>query len=148
MAIQIQVGSTSSANNVLNKAISLGSTISVTLKQPASVEAPVFIVNSGLVSHSNNYLYCPDFNRYYFITDIVPQTGGAEAIICSVDPLMSFNEQIKALTVNVSREESAEFSDIGDSNVVTLARDSVIVRNFSGSLPRAEKPCYVLAVAN
>ena len=95
MAVSIQIGSTDSASNVINKQVSLRAAISATLKQPCSVETPTFILNSNLVSSADNYLYCSDFGRYYYITDIVPMTGGQQSVTCSVDPLMSYAEQIK-----------------------------------------------------
>ena len=147
MAVSVQIGTTNSASNVISKQVSLRAAISATLKQPCSVEAPTFILNSSLISHTDNYLYCSDFGRYYYITDIVPMTGGQQSVVCSVDPLMSYAEQIKSLTVNVAREEGAQFSDIGDPNITTLQRDSVVVKNFSGGLTHS-KGTYLLAVAN
>ena len=149
MAVSIQIGSTDSASNVINKQVSLRAAISATLKQPCSVEAPTFILNSNLVSSADNYLYCSDFGRYYYITDITPMTGGQQSVVCSVDPLMSYAEQIKSLTVNVSRTESTSHSNLIDSNLVTTANDEVVFLNLSGSIPHstAQDYSYLLITA-
>lgn len=136
MAVSIQIGSTSSAANVINKGTSLRGAVSATLKQPCSVEAPAFILNSSLVSTSDNYLYCADFGRYYYIADISEQPGQISVVQCSVDPLMSYKDSILALNVNVSRTET-EHSNIIDTNLVKTANDEVVYLPLSGELERA-----------
>ena len=64
-------------------------------------------------------------------------TGGQQSITCSVDPLMSYAEQIKSLTVNVSRTENTSHSNIIDSNLITTANDEVVFLNLSGSIPHS-----------
>ena len=137
MSVSVQIGSTSSAANVIDKATNLRGGVPATLKQPCAVEAPTFILNSGHVSTSDNYCYCSDFGRYYYITDITTMPGGQKVVQCSVDPLKTYASQIKALQVNVSRTESTEHSNIIDTNLVTTANDEVVFLNLSGSLSRA-----------
>lgn len=150
MAVSVQFGTCSDASNVINKKATLGAAKSCELKQPCSVEAPIFIVQSGSVSNTDNYCQCSDFGRYYFITDITPLPGNRKAVTCQVDALKSFAADILALEVNVDRSESASFSDIADNGVCTLARDEVVFKNFSKGLTRAKSSdnIYLLALAN
>ena len=149
MAISIQIGSTNDAANKINKEVNLGPSIPATVKQPCSVENPVFILNSSLVSTSNNYLYCGSFGRYYYITDISEAPGQCSYVQCVVDPLKTYAAQILSLNVNVSRTET-DHSNIIDSNLVTTANDEVVYLNLSGALTRggAADRRFVLLTAN
>ena len=134
--VTIQLGSTNDAANKINKNVNLGSPISVAVKQPCSVENPVFILNSSQVSPFNNYLYCSDFGRYYYITDISEAPGQCSYIQCTVDPLKTYADEILALNVNVSRTET-EHSNVIDTNLVTTANDEIVYLNLSSELTRS-----------
>lgn len=54
---------------------------------------------------SANYLWIPQFDRYYFIDDIISVTNTLWRIDCSVDVLMSFKKYILNLDVYASRNE-------------------------------------------
>lgn len=151
MAVSVNFGKCSDAPNKINKDVSgLGGAKNCELKQPCSIEAPVFIVNSSSVSNTDNYCHCSDFGRYYFITDITPVPGHRKAVTCQVDALKSFAADILSLSVNVDRSESAQFSDIADSGVCTLAKDEVVFKNFSKGLERTTSSGdnYLLVISN
>lgn len=150
MAVTVNIGSTNDAANVISKTTNLRDGISANLKQPCSVESPVFILSSSLVSIADNYLYCPDFHRYYYITDITEAAGRTTYVTCTVDPLKSYEDEIRNLTANVSRTENTNFSNIPDSSLTTLSKDEVVFLNLSGSIPSASSTDrqYVLIVSN
>ena len=52
-----------------------------------------------------NYAYIPDFNRYYFITDIVSAGRNLWQVTMSVDVLMSYYGEIMDLTALIDRNE-------------------------------------------
>lgn len=52
-----------------------------------------------------NYAYIPDFNRYYFITDIVSAGRNLWQLTMSVDVLMSYYGEIMELTALIDRNE-------------------------------------------
>lgn len=54
---------------------------------------------------SANYAYIPDFNRYYFINDIISVRNNMWRINMYVDVLMSYKKQIKKLNAFVNRNE-------------------------------------------
>lgn len=150
MAVTVNIGTTDDAVNVISKKTSLGEDILASLKQPCSVENPVFILSTSLISTTDNYLYCKEFKRYYYITEITGAPGQLCYVSCSVDPLKSYEEQIRALKVNVSRTENADFSNLTDSSLATLAKDEVVFLNLNGSIPTATGTdrTYVLIVSN
>lgn len=149
--VSVQIGTTSSAANVLDKNFSLNNAVSAEVKQPCSIEAPIFILKTNENYFTCNYLYCPDFNRYYYITDISANPGGVLALTCTVDALQSYNSQIKELFVNVGRTET-EHSNIIDTSLVTTANDEVVFLNFTGAgnpiTPTATGRTYLLITSN
>ena len=66
---------------------------------------------------SANYLWIPQFDRYYFIDDIISVTNTLWRIDCSVDVLMSFKKDILNLDVYASRNEFNYDEFIPDSKV-------------------------------
>ena len=71
------------------------------LRGESSVINPSFMLEIDNPT-SYNYLYIPDFDRYYFISNITSVRTGLWRIDCSVDVLMSFQSQILNLDVIVN----------------------------------------------
>ena len=65
-----------------------------------------------------NYIYIPDFNRYYYITDIVLRPGQTAIIKCSVDVLMSFKNEILLSYQTITRYNDSENINVSQSEVV------------------------------
>ena len=92
--------------NLIDK--SLGSAvgiISVTPKEPGpfSVTDPIFIVDRGTIPATANYIYIPEFNRYYFITSISYDKAKRATFVCHVDVLKTYANRIKTTTLNYIR---------------------------------------------
>lgn len=90
-----------SEKEAIVKDIQSAYTLTGSLRGESSVINPSF-----LIEHSNpsnyNYCYIADFGRYYFISNITSVRTGIWKIDCSVDVLMSFQDEILALDVTVS----------------------------------------------
>lgn len=112
MSVSVQFGTTDDMPNVINKTSTLREAISCDLKQGTSVESPVFIVSDSVISETDTYAYCPNFGRYYFISDITLSPDGCY-VSCVCDPLKSFETQILAKEYNVVR---GEHRDIGTTS--------------------------------
>ena len=94
-----------SDNNVLNKDIvKIGETIVLNAKEEMYLQQPVFIVAVDKTTSNLNYCYCPTFNRYYYINDIIYLSGGRAVLKCTVDVLMSWKDNIKAIPCFECRE--------------------------------------------
>lgn len=61
--------------------------------------------DNGIIMVQYNYCYIADFKRYYYITDITVSNGYI-LIDCKVDVLMSYAQEIKALTCVIKRQQS------------------------------------------
>lgn len=122
-----------SENNIINKSITeIGSAISCTIKGPISVENPVLIIAYDSSLQDINYVKIPEFNRGYYITDIVDLTGGRYQITCKSDVLESFKADILALSAIVDKQQDLTASNlfIDDGSFVTENKEFNTVINF------------------
>lgn len=90
--------------NKINKNISNLLTLSGNLKEETSILNPVVLIEIEDPAEYN-YAYIPEFNRYYFINDIVSVRNGIWRISMTVDVLMSFKSSILNVPVIVSDTE-------------------------------------------
>lgn len=78
--------------------------IAGTLREESSIISPSITIEYGSFPKWN-YAYIPNFNRYYFITDIVSVRLNLWRISFRVDPLMSFKDHIKGSSALIERNE-------------------------------------------
>lgn len=128
--MQISIGITNDDKKVLYKSF-ISSTYTVQLKQPCDVLNPVFTIEYEINLLTVNYVYCPDFSRYYFITDITLLPGKRAEISCAVDVLMSYAAQIAAIRCVISRQENSGLTLIPDTSIMTKNYNPVHIYNFS-----------------
>ena len=84
--------------------------VSVTgnLRESSSITDPEILIESSLESNmlaDVNYMHVSQFNRYYFITDIVLDITGLWLLTGHVDVLMSYKTGIKAQNAVVARQQ-------------------------------------------
>lgn len=70
-----------------------------------SVDVVLSIAETLLVKA--DYAYIPDFNRYYWVTDITSVRTGLWQLSMSCDVLMTFKDQIRKLNAFVDRNENS-----------------------------------------
>lgn len=80
-------------------------TLEGTLKDDCSIVDPSIVVAADANIVRFNYAYVVEFNRYYFINDIVALNNGMWTLSMHVDVLMSFKDQFLKLSAFVSRNE-------------------------------------------
>lgn len=95
-----------SENNAVNKNLTELTTLSGTLREQSSIIDPV-ITMTDIDEHisSMNYAYIPQFNRYYFITNIESVKNGLWRVSFHVDVLFTYREQIKSNHAIIERNE-------------------------------------------
>ena len=131
-------GTCEAPSNKVDKtsAINMGITAhDCSVKQPVTITAPYLILDAAVFDTSVNYAQIPDYSRYYYVTSVDVLPGNRVGVQCAVDPLMSFADAIKALTLNIERgPDYAERSKlVTDANVTTLAKMQTQRINFAGS---------------
>lgn len=92
-----------------------------------------------------NYIYIPDFGRYYYKTDLVLVSGNRCILSATVDPLMSFKNGIYNLNCNVARCENYKTTMIPDSNIMTFGTETEVV-SFSRAFEWSNNHSYILTV--
>ena len=115
MAINLQLLQTSSDNRALYKSWSGLKAVTCTIKEPCELSNPVFIVAFDNSAFNANYCYCANFGRYYYINERVLITGGRIELHCHVDVLQTYNTNIAALTVTVTRQQHKGINHVPDS---------------------------------
>lgn len=137
-----------SENNIINKSITEVDTASCTIKGPLSVENPVLILDYDSDLQDINYIRIAEFERSYYITDIVNLTGHRYQITCKTDVLESFKDTILSLQCIIDKQENfAENTNLflDDGSFVCENKEFNSVINFpSGFNDNGE---YILITA-
>lgn len=129
----IDILQTSSTNNVINKnVVSVKSGVSCNVKEPISITNPVVILSFDVETLKANYAYIPDYNRYYYINDIIPLTGGRIELHLSVDVLYSFKDDILNSTAIIDKQQNIGNSNVylNDGSYVTQEKEFHSVINY------------------
>lgn len=117
----------------INKDVSIIDNVSATIKGALSVENPVLILQyKSDIQSKVNYVYIPEYNRYYFVTDIINLTGGRYELHCKVDVLMSFKDYILNLSCIVDKQSSKDNANmyLDDGSFVVQSKEFVDTINF------------------
>ena len=89
----------------VGKTLASASVHTGTLREGCEVVNPTIIVEGDNLSDFN-YMYIPEFHRYYFITGITSIKKGLWQIDGHCDVLESYKEQIKTQKAVVERQEN------------------------------------------
>ena len=121
-----------SENNIINKSIQDVDTASCIIKGPLSVENPVLILDYDSDLQDINYIRIPEFNRCYYITDIVNLTGHRYQITCKTDVLESFKNDILALAVIIDKQQNVTETNLflDDGSFISENKEFNTVLNF------------------
>lgn len=131
--MQITLYNNTSENNRLNKNLIKIITLDGNLKSDTNIINPIIDFNITDISKIN-YAYIPEFNRYYFIKDIVNNYNNQFTIYMHVDVLMSNNSEI-ILCKGITDESTSQFNNyIQSNNWVSTVKDSTSIIPFSNGL--------------
>ena len=127
----------------LDKELTQIGTIEGRLFQNTSITKPSIIFDLDTTVFSANYLYIPQFNRYYFITDVVNVSANKWQIQARVDVLTSFKSAIRKNNAIIERQENEYNLYLDDKYYRAYQNEDVQYKKFSGSLPSDK---YILVV--
>lgn len=94
-----------SEKNKVGKTLTSASGRVGTLREGCEVVNPSIIIEGNNLSDFN-YMYIPEFHRYYFITGITSIKNGLWQIDGHCDVLESYKDSIKENTAIIKRQES------------------------------------------
>ena len=83
--------------------------------EPCDILSPSIVLSYVTNLESYNYVYIPEFHRYYFITGISLLSGKRAVINCAVDVLHTYHADIKNCNGTIVRAEKPKSRNIHDS---------------------------------
>lgn len=93
----------SSNAHVVNKALSLITTVQVKLKEPIDIERPEILLCGAQGAIKANYVHIPELGRYYYCHSEL-ERGQLVRFVCDQsDPLMSFKSALLASPAVIAR---------------------------------------------
>lgn len=122
-----------SDKNVMDKNISFIKTLTGTLRDNCSIINPTITIE-GLTAEElpkTNYVYIPDFGRYYYINNIILKKNLYE-LQMHVDVLMSFKDGIRLNNAVISRQQKSYNLYLRDGVFKCEAGDIIQIKQFSG----------------
>ena len=127
--------------NEINKTLGTAIVKTCELKNGSSIEDPVLYMQHDTSLFACNYVYIPDFGRYYFISgrEIAEHT---EYITCHVDVLKTYANDIKASTGTATRSNYYN-KDIPDNMVVEIPTDKIQYRKLSQPITGETYICII-----
>lgn len=138
---------TTHPNNQLKKGFNATINLSGTLRTECSILNPTIEIETTTNISKYNYAQIPDFNRYYFITDIVAVSNNLWKVSLKCDVLMSYANDIRKLKGNILRQKIEFNLMLADNQLNTYADDRTQCFNFPNSLtPSAGQFNYYLTV--
>lgn len=146
MGLTVNFYTNNSENYRVDKSLTARLAESCILKDGTSVENPVILLTNYNDIHDFNYMYIDEWERYYFITDIVSVRNGLWEIHAHVDVLMSFSQQIRECTATCKRQENLFNMYLDDPEFKTYNKSQVVTKVFSGTGLQKNMD-YVLVVA-
>lgn len=137
----IQLYKNISAAERVNKSITaVGSVLSGTIKEESSIIDPVIKISAASLPAAN-YMYIAEFDRYYYINDVVCDYDGIFEIHAHVDVLMSNAAVIRQQRAVVAKQQNRWNLYLNDSDYRTYADPWVITKNFPSGFT---DPCYLM----
>ena len=124
--MNISLYKTNSEKNVVYKTLTNEVNFSnVTFKNSTEILNPVITLSTAIDVESYNYCYIPEYNRYYYISNIVSVVNGLWSLNLSVDVLMSFKQHFSKFDVILKRSQTVYNKYINDGEIITEA-DNII----------------------
>ena len=113
--MEIRLYTTNEPHNKIGKTLLNESIYDITLKDVTDILAPSIRINSDTPILAN-YAYIPDFQRYYFVGNIVVTNKRIYTLNLECDVLESFKEDILASYGLITRTEQGNVFFDGDLN--------------------------------
>ena len=105
--MNIVLYSNASEINAVDKNLTELTTLAGTLREQSSIIDPIITIsNIDEYIGSMNYAYIPEFNRYYFITNVESVRNNLWKVSFHVDVLFTYRDAIRANSAIIERNEN------------------------------------------
>ena len=103
------------------------------LKDQTSILKPTIRILTNSNIHTYNYMYIPEFERYYFIDDIVSVNNNRWEVSGHVDVLETYKNSILAQSAVIRRQQNKFNLYLNDPDFQTYNYDMIQTKKFSTS---------------
>ena len=118
------------------------------LKEESSVIDPVILIEKNNPTFYNyNYMYIPEFKRWYYINDVISIKNGLWEIHAHVDVLYTWGADIKRMNGVADKLEDITKANVyfDDGSFIMDSRNDIEVKEFPNGLN--ENGSYILICA-
>lgn len=125
---------------VIDKSITLGTTLTGELKDKCDIENPTILIE-GISAINYNYAYITEFGRFYFFKE--PPTVIANNLVeikLHVDVLKTYASQIRASKAIIRRQERAFNKYLNDEEYKCYAYEIISAYAFDTPFTKASIP--------
>lgn len=133
----------------LNKDLDTIATYNGYLKNECSIQSPTVFIEGAFNIGNNinaNYMFLPDYRRYYYITDITQVRANLVKISGRVDVLMSFKNEIQN-SIGIVRKQEHNYNLFLDDGSLKVYQDKLIIcKEFPNGFPK-ENDHFILVTA-
>ena len=144
--MEITLYKTSEENNKIDKTLSEPYKMIGSLRNESSVIRPSILVEVENPTNYN-YMYIPDFGRYYFIKEMTSVRTNLWRLDCEVDVLKSYANEIKTLTVIIDKNKDYSRTNqyLDDGSFIIENKNTIEIKNVSNGFN--DEASYVLVTA-
>ena len=130
MSFNIQLMNNQEELNKINKNPSTVMTLSGELREESSIINPIIIIEYAGTLTNVNYMYIPEFHRYYFITQIDSVRTGLWRVCAHCDVLKTYAQGILGCDCVVARNQNNFNLYLNDAYFKVYSNPRVQVANF------------------
>lgn len=154
MSMIMKAYTNSSESSVIDKQIEYIGEYEIRPTDAVDIERPSFIIRYSADLIDCNYIYVPEYKRYYYAW-ITTKPGNEAIINCVSDPLKSFWDYIKNCDALITRSESVGAPTMYPDNMLPVYPSkknvtSIVMAHsaapLSGDLSTSAAECYLLTV--
>lgn len=142
--LSVIIYKSSSPKNKLGKELEQIAEYPCLIKDESSLVNPTLEIRADFIG--GNYAYIPQFNRYYFINDIISVVNGVWRVLLHVDVLDSYINEIKANTATLTRSQYHYNLYAPDERMKLFADKFTITNKWDASKSGFSDTEYVIAV--
>lgn len=117
----------------------------IAITNDTNILRPSIIINTRAFNF--NYVYIPNFGRYYYVDNIKLLGGERIGVDCSVDVLMSHRAAIGSTQILADRSSSNSNPYIVDRAVQSSDKANVYIRNMGVTPFTPGTGTYILTIA-
>ena len=134
MTIKLQRNN--SDKNVLNKSITNLTTMTGYLKNSTSILKPTIVIEGEINNIATcNYMFIPDFYRWYFITDIRTIADNICEIDGNVDVLYTYRDDIRKQTAIIRKQSNDYNLYLNDGTFKVFQYPQIVTLKYNTSFP-------------